>query len=400
MSMNLHGWSKRIHVGGSRRRSWITLAALLAAGTLSRPASALSMGLTSYYDTRANAEYIFYIDQNGAIDGLTHNASGWRWFPVIGGVDPSNGDYASLTSYFDGTNGHLFYTNRPSGLGMVYEVSGSPPAGPAKTMSGTGGTPSYAIESATLTGYWDGSTGHLFYQNSFDGYLHEFRGNNGQWSDLSLGVGPQDSSGQPEAVDGLFLTSLWDGGVGHVYFNSHTQQFQELYFYNNNWWGGFGQDDNNVAFGMLVAASPSYGLQAVYGSPPANGGHWGDLTQTVNICHDYGSWSCSPTSVGANEYGQLQPTLAYRVSSTVEVYVVGGDQRLYSPGQTFPTNPLAQISIYPPWYSPITGFWDGSYEHVFYIGTDSHVHELYRQTFGAGFFTNDLMGTGAPLSAN
>jgi hypothetical protein len=95
------------------------------------------------------------------------------------------------------------------------------------------------------------------------------------------------------------------------------------------------------------------------------------------------------------------PSVSYGVNGTQHVFFVGEDlhiHELYSSGANWFINDLTLGSAGNPplaasdWYlSPITGYWDGSIEHVFYIGSDSDIHELY---YNGGWNTSDIVASG------
>lgn len=413
----------------------LCIAAFATAGFLanSRNAEALPSAIASYWDSAHGVENVFYLDNNGVLRDLSFNGS-WsvqQVTPLAISADGSTypkGAFlpgSTLVAFFDGTQGHVFYLADPGGTDgyygptfnannpLLFEEYGNPPnqnnwtdltdnsAGAYPYFSGfpymmTDG--SYKIpgvsSASTLTGFWDGSVEHVFFidDNSCVNEIYY----NGQWwghclnsNGIALGSNGQD-------LDGMGMTSLWDGTVEHVFYEN-SGGVQEAYF-NGQWWPG---SPPSLDGDVLVSDGLS-GDEEIYASGVGFG-------TGVGLDGKNGSGSWWSTSVGDGTSGfctygsdavvYIGP---YSLGWGQNYFCVGQDHDVWSVDQNQNVTPMNVPVLVSSTASPqaITGFWDGYCRHVFYIGSDSHVHEQYACN-GGGWGSNDLMNaTGAPLAAN
>jgi hypothetical protein len=399
---------------------------------VSLPARAQSdvmpIAISSYYDTVRNTSQVFYMDAYGGVDAqsFTDGASGgWsctRTLPActvvyrngtpIGCTSLNTAEFApggNLVAAFDGSYGHLYYIGNDATL---WEAYGNPPSTTHSLTapSGASTTPwsewstysspplaGYTIPglnpAATLAVYDVGpSDQHIFFRGRADNLLHETY-YNGSWHDRLV----NSTVPVTNVFSGAGMTAFWDGTVGHVFVPTTNVELQEYYFYNGNWWGGVSGTGPGYPEDFLASVVSSNGgtfHESVYGSSSTTG----DLAEAN---YTSATWWTESTSVppGGNIWGSRM--LAFSSPSQDYVLYVGGDNNVYSTQLAQAINvsagaPAVAQSGTPVHQSPLTGFWDPhiGYAFVFYVGTDSDVHQLYA-TSGAGPWYHTNMTTNA-----
>ena len=372
------------------------------------PESQLS-AITSWWDTSRNTQFVVYVSQYDEIVVLTCGDGGcWQ----VAATDPVPGVEP----------GGLYGTNP-----LLPFAGGSP-----------------------LTGYFDGTTGHLFFvgwelnQHTFD-YQHvgdlweEHIDSSGTWSGQSLTAAtnatqPWNGKGtgyRPYLVSSL--SSLFAQDRQHVfYIGADFSQVHDTYF-DGAWHDVTISGSIDPPFMGLNLTSYFDGLEHVYaagqevysscdecnwlpGTAPSLGGGYvfGETHSGVESifgmaspgvlrnAYFVGGWYQSDS--WADNYNQNSPLLSYEDNSNISprAFYVGGDQHIYQQWNDEDITaeigaPLAAMGSDDDALSPITGYYDGINDHVFYIGADQHVHELYMSstTLSGGWLQNDLT-----LSAN
>jgi hypothetical protein len=220
-------------------------------------------------------------------------------------------------------------------------------------------------------------------------------------------------------------TSDYDAAQQYlIYLDPHSQPAQ-LYCMVDNWTvqGGQSQIINNI---VPLATLPSHTLPAGYqllislanGVPPAAGsaldGYWGsDSSQHVNFIgtdghvhelyiHPGASWVNNDLTVMSGN--GVAPAVGSALDgywgsdSSQHVNFVGTDGHLHElyihPGASWVNNDLTVMSgngVAPAVGSALDGYWGSdSSQHVNFIGIDGHVHELYIHPGAASWANNDL----------
>ena len=219
-----------------------------------------------------------------------------------------------------------------------------------------------------------------------------------------------------------------------IYLDPHSQPAQ-LYCMIDNWvQGGQSQIINNI---VSLATLPSHTLPAGYkliislanGVQPAAGspldGYWGsDSSQHVNFIgtdghvhelyiHPGANWENNDLTVLSGN--GIAPAAGSALDgywgsdSSQHVNFIGTDGHVHElyihPGASWVNNDLTILSgngIAPAAGSALHAYWgNDSSQHVNFIGTDGHVHELYIHP-GASWVNNDLTilsGNGIPPAA-
>ncbi len=246
--------------------------------------------------------------------------------------------------------------------------------------------PSYASVS-TLTGIVDSSNEmHLYYASANRGVTEVYFVNGRWWQGFP--------SGNANATGGTGMTSLWDGSLEHIYYTGTDGTLWEDYLPGCSGWCNHALTGSasTSPSGFLSATYP--GVQAVWGAQPSGG---------MRLMARYPSgW------VGSTLSSSQTPALSTSspsISIQGNPFYIGSDQNIYQPDQNTtpiqqtsggPQSELTAVSASTGWTGPLgpltggkdaTGNW-----HLFYIGTDGHVHEYYGNG-SATWSTNDLTHT-------
>jgi hypothetical protein len=371
--------------------------------------------LTSYFDTAHNSEYVFYSDSDTNIDVLSCGSSGcWKSATAVPAGSYSPG--SSLISYYDGTNGHLFFQGSMGSTDLV-ELKGNPPStqggvatdvtsatNPANGGPGghfyVAGSQSALAPTSNLTGYWDGKNDHVFYEDNLLNVHETYY--NGSWWDHIVAPNTAPSSYPPTGV----LRSLWDGTNEHVYYTTGVfgSDLAESSFPSGNWSPSVTYSGLGLNF-VVTSFLPSDGYEIVYHQPAT-----GEVASIYN--YDVGGWNPINTLANSN-FNYLAPMLAYGES----FFAIGTNQHVYFYANfggtavdltTSPGNDGALAAAYtasgqsidaklPTMYSPLSGFFDGTNNHVFFIDTTNNVQEIYWSPGSSSYTEHVIGGAGRAL---
>ena len=199
-----------------------------------------------------------------------------------------------------------------------------------------------AVAGSALDGYWDGTGQHVNYIDA-SGHVRElYNGPNSSppnvWLDIDLTAIAE--FGVP-AIAGSALTGYWDGTGEHVIYIDTNSHVRELY-------NGPNSSPPNVWLDSDLTAIAEFGVPAIAGS--ALTGYWDGTGEHV-IYIDTNSHARELYN-GPN-------------SSPPNVWL---DSDLTA---------IAEFGVPAIAGSALTGYWDGTGEHVIYIDTNSHARELY-----------------------
>ena len=276
---------------------------------------------------------------------------------------------------------------------------------------GVGAPPVYQF--TELAGYYfpEQQTMHIDYMaGDLSGNIIEiYRGANG-WGTTNLSTNAHDPRETDRAVDGPSGFAM--AGLQQVFFRGTDQHVQEI------WWdvqGWHARDLTSVTGGPLCVSAPaSYGFagqstqHVVFvapggglGSGPVrefwrdSGGNWhdgGDLTAITG----------APVPAVGNPAGY-----AFEGEFTQHVYYHGTDGNIHELRWATATNGWhywgkpTQLAGAPLASGNPAGYvFDAqNTEHVVYLGTDGHIHELWRISGGAWNHNDLIARLGAPLPA-
>ena len=247
---------------------------------------------------------------------------------------------------------------------------------------------------------------HVFYLGQADTAVHDTYYNAG-WQDRA--VTPSLTYLNPPYY-GAGLTSYFDGSAMHVvttsqeYYASDTCYFFDgLAFscsYSNStpWWTGWMGSGLSGFLASTGSGPPDYTYYTeVFGET-------GIASAQVNILSDAaGNWEGRSNALTLPNYDVNNPSLQYTDPYYVRTFYVGGDQHIYGydgggaedlmPQSGGPNAAYSNSAAGDDALTQLAGFFDGNYDHVFYIAVDGHVHELYNPTpwqLTGGWYSNDL----------
>lgn len=169
------------------------------------------------------------------------------------------------------------------------------------------------------------------------------------------------------------MTAVWDGQVDHIYYygynSSNEYGLNELY-YNNGWYQG--SPPATMSPGWLSSAPGSLtGVSYVFGASSSSGMQWDE---------NYAGWHSSNISgTGCNG---ASTTASYLAGGTTysfcasggHIWLVIGNSEVYEMNLTVAAE---QSDNSFPSNSPMWGFSTGGACWLYYIDTDSAIHELY-----------------------
>ncbi|HEX4835381.1 MAG TPA: hypothetical protein VFW01_03505 [bacterium] len=295
------------------------------------PAAAVGSALTGY--ALGITQHVFYLGGDGHVRELWWDSgSGWHLNDLMTGVPegaPGAAAGSALTGYVLGNTQHVFYLGADN---HVHELWRNPGSGwhPNDLMTAAAGAPQAAAGSA-LTGCTLGNTQHVFYLGA-DRHVREL------WWDPESGWHSNDlmtaTAGEaPNAASGSALTSYALGIIQHVFYLDTDSHVHEL------WWD------------------------------PGSGWHPNDLMAGV--------------AGGAPSAVVRSALMGYAMGIIQHVFYVGADSHVHAlrrdPRRGWHSNDLMMAAGAPHTAagSALTGYVLGNTQHVFYLGPDRHVHELW-----------------------
>ncbi len=250
---------------------------------------------------------------------------------------------------------------------------------------------------SALTGYWGSDSSQHVNFIGTDGHVHEmFIYPGAQWANNDLTA----FAGGTVPRAGSDLTGYWGTDSSqHVNFIGTDGHVHELYIHPGAKWVN---NDLTTFSGGGVLPAPGSPLAAYWGSDSSQhvlfigtDGHVHEL-----YIHPGAAWVNNDLTVFAG--GTLPaPGSALHAywgsDSSQHVNFIGTDGHVHElyihPGAAWVNNDLSAFSgrgVLPLANSPLTGYWGSdSSQHVNFIGSDGHVHELYIHP-GAAWVNNDL----------
>jgi hypothetical protein len=405
---------------------------LVAANSSSAQTSAVGSSLTSYYDNNHQILHVIYQGANGQIIDLYYQYSSRTW-NVVGLTNPSSQGLFSVTSsFFDGTNGHVFsvcpssnsgnaalgicelygstlptnyfFHNTTSPPGARYQGLGGPSGPPPLRQYSANGTNYWSVQygsDGSLSTLWDGTTEHVYFM-AFDQTIHELYYNSGWWEHS---IGTIGSFGPQLVTHGMGLASLWDG-VQHIF----VWEGIELY-YNGTWNKDMSWVYNGNPPGGYLTAVDSGGPDLWGQFDPPNG-------NLITVTRTNDSWLSNAYGAPANQCSpgpvplcNANPMLSFNApyfSSTAEVFYVGTDSNIYwipngnnGNGPAIPILPSSASRVakdasspgfYGGYWAPIAGYSDATYLYVFYVGNND-IFMAYSVPSNRGAWTVTQFGT-------
>jgi len=331
------------------------------------------------------------------------------------------------------------------------------------------------LRGSTMTSLFDGSVEHVFFgQSSLSANANDHNEvwelyNAGGWSshDLTRGATPvsivesQSCNGYNASCARSFtgLSSLWDGSVEHVFYGTGNGHLMEVYNPGGGWFmndlttdsGDSGVDTENIksmwdGTTEYVVYTKGDAIDMVSCGP---GGCWNTFTRITDIVGDASMTCCAGFAAGStlnvffvDLFSHVK--LAYRVSPghgvtpfwseedvtalsgvkqapvnalnsyydgvSFHVFFVGSDSHIYELYSTSSSSTswasrdvtvsagdvnvakANYVEFFQPHLTALTGFSDGTFNHLFSVGTDGHIHEAYHSASipNANWIANDL----------
>lgn len=371
--------------------------------TATSAARAESTGsISSYWQGQGSIEHVFYVDTGGYAFELYHDSGGWH---VGGGGQWTWGAGASISGLFDGTTQQVFVqVGGPSNI-LHKWCNSSGCWGEENLTTETNSPyeyykldPNYGeiVGTGGLVSLWDGTVLHAYFVSP-DFHLRELYWNGSWWgNDLAQNVAP----GLQQAGS---LAAYWDGSTQNIFY---VGQDEHVHVANSG--GGWHTTDVSVASGATQTGNlPCWTVPyTTYVTAPLTGlfnrgsqmVFYSDCNRHINWIVGNGTWWSSidlntTTGVTGSSYFADGPVTSYvDLANVIHVFYVALDghvHEFYFDGGWHAndvTNAAGAIgamntqSLFGS--SPLTSFVEPSYEHVFYVGSDGHVHELYHATAG------------------
>jgi hypothetical protein len=294
---------------------------------------------------------------------------------------------SSIASFSDSYGEHVYYVGMNYHVYQLYWDGGNPVN--QDLTQWTGGTLAWG---GPLTAFSDSYGEHVFYVGNGPTLDQLW------WSGSETYQNLTNSSGAVKPYPNA-ISSFSDSYGEHLYYfdDQFDQTEYELSLNSNGSWSGCGQigvSDGDLA--GLATFGDSSG-EYVYYTAAANQWLYAVYRTGGEICAD-----TSSTPLVVNAVGVPTALATYNNSSGHYVFYIGTNQHVY---QLF----TAQSGIFGTWTTSdlteasdtsvvaasataLTAFSDSAGEHVFYVGTNQHVYQLYFN--GTSWSNQDLSGSG------
>jgi len=376
--------------------------------------------LTGMYDFANGVENLFFTDRYGQIYDAYHDTSGWHIItgasqncPGWGTTSPTNcfqqAPGTQIVALQDGAFTHVFYLGTYNGSNalLVNELYfyGPPTNGgswnwnsPSNTVAQFTSTVSYnpppgfynwsgpvATSLATVVDNFEDF--RVYFTANSDGSLHElYHSASSNWSETAFhAANGFTTPGVPTMPPGRNLTSAWDpdSKIVHLYFYGSDGNLREQYLSSGTWYINnltAAASGSQVPYGYMSSfIQPNNGdTQFVLGVPA------GQVASRTGNVSSFFLWNSSNgwtyTTASSPWRDALSPSVAYSANLSNYAFYVGEDQNVYPVGgNAWTGGAIARAAKGDggQQLSPITGFFDGTYDHVFYIGTDANIWEFY-----------------------
>jgi hypothetical protein len=316
--------------------------------------------------------------------------------PQASNVFPMPPGVGTIAGFFDGSIEHVFYVSTSDNhvRELYYDGSWQPNDLTAVTNSPPAG--------GSLTGFFANGIEHVFYVSPEDGHVRELYYFGGSWLPNDLTVATNGVN-----VNNSWLTSFFADGVEHVFYRNQSGYVCELYYLNGRWWGNnLTLDTGGPATEYPVITSFSgRGIEHVFYQSQV-----GDHSHVCELYYNGSWWGNDLTAVTSGPEAPGTGITSLFDGSVEHVYYLGGPaggplhvHELYYNGAWWGNDLTAAANAGYPFQS-ITSLFDGM-QHVFYIGQTSdpytnaegwgHVYELY---YDGAWHVNDLTGTSGPAA--
>jgi zinc metalloprotease ZmpB len=369
-------------------------AAVNVSGTGWPPLPIAGTALEGFRLNNSDSQHVFFIGTDQYVHELDIAAGGiWHdndLTTLAGAVPPIPAsdlagyplDDNSKHVFFVGTDHHAYELYFTAGEGWVFnDLTALARAVPP-------------ISTSALTGHQlGGNSKHVFFIGT-DSHVHElFIASGGRWADNNLTTLATAVLPTPTSA----LTSYRLGNSQHVFFIGTDNHVHELFIDGGSW----ADNDLTVSANAGAGAVPPTPTSDLTGYPLGNSQHVffiGTDNHVHELFIDGAGWVDNDLTALAGA-GAVPPTptsalTGYPLGNSQHVFFIGTDSHVHEldiDGGSWNDNDLTTLAgaVAPTPTSALTGYrLSDNSKHVFFIGTDDHVHELFID--GAGWVDNDL----------
>jgi hypothetical protein len=331
----------------------------------------------------ANATLTIVSNDPAGPAAVNVSGTGWPPLPIAGtaleGFRLNNSD--SQHVFFIGTDKYVHELDIAAG-GIWHDndlttLAGAVPPIPASDLAG------YPLDDNSKHVFFVGTDHHAYelYFTAGEGWVFN------DLTALARAVPPISTS----ALTGHQL----GGNSKHVFFIGTDSHVHELFIASGGRWA----DNNLTTLASAVLPTPTSALTSYRLGNSQHVFFIGTDNHVHELFIDGGSWADNDLTASANAgAGAVPPTptsdlTGYPLGNSQHVFFIGTDNHvheLFIDGAGWVDNDLTTLAsaVPPAPTSDLTGYPLGNSQHVFFIGTDSHVHELFID--GAGWADNDL----------
>jgi hypothetical protein len=372
------------------------------------PLAAPHTALTSWND--GAYQHVAYLGQDTHLHELYFEIGMGPWkhsdLSDLTGA-PAAAPSGGLTSWEDnGTFQHVVCLTSPGALHELFFEIGVGPWKPTDLNNAAGPAATLAAPDSALTSWSDGAYQHVAYLTP-DGHVHElfFEIEVGPWkhTDLMIAV-----PAAPPAAAGSALTSWWGGGYQHVAYVGGDSHVHELFFEIGV--GPWKPSDLHDEAGPGVTRAVGHALTSWSDETSQHVAYLDPIGRVHELFFEIGVGPWKHTDLN-NAVGPAAPLAAPNSALTSwsdgayqHVAYLTPDGHVHElfleigAGPWKHTDLMIAVPAAPPAAagSALTSWWGGGYQHVGYVGGDSHVHEFFFEIGAGPWKHTDLMTVANP----
>jgi hypothetical protein len=342
--------------------------------------------ITSF--NNSDGEHVYYVATNNHIYQLYWNGqseSNTDLTAVSGAANASGGPLTGF-SYKDGE--HVYYVNTNghvdqlwwNGRQEIYQ----------DLSAAIGGVSAYTDG---ITSFGNSAGEHVYYIGYSSGDVFQFYWDGSSWANQNLTAASHGSSAAGGAMAGF---SNADGE--HVYYLGSSSGYLHVF---QLYWNGSGEYDQDLT---AEADAPADGGLALAAFNDASGEHLFYLGLNSDVHELVYNGSETHSDVSAAASGTFEPAASASALTGFSdqfgehVYYVGANQHVYhlSNGgsgwmnQDLTAKTKSKVLADDACGAKLTSFANADGEHVYYVGTNGHVYQLYWNSQTGGEANQDL----------
>ncbi|MBV9945236.1 MAG: hypothetical protein JOZ69_00120 [Myxococcales bacterium] len=421
-----------------RRVALFALAGAAIATSTPARASTTNM-MTSFYNSVQKTEHVFAIPTTvhgfrSSSVPLTEFYYDGHWhanlnFNQPSATTPLRG--SGMAAMFDGTVQHLFFAQTSSALSASHVDYQEPwelyytgnwfsgdltPGGPLLNLEtlqncNSFGEACVSLETSSLSALWDGTVEHVFYASQANHLLEAYNPGGGWFTnDLTA------HSGDSPLFVATKIASMWDGATEYVFYTAggDDAMFKMVSCGPAGCWtqvtdllAAINDAPNDGMCGFAVGSTLNVffvsfhdlHVRRVYRTSPGNGeAPFWSLDDVTTLSGETASPLTTPNCY--NDGTAWHVFFGDNGGHVQEIYFAGG---VWTARDVTLSTGDVNLNIGNGDPSPMTGFSDGSFNHLFYTGVDGHIHEAFHTTalLGSRWAANDLnVSAGAASTIN